>query len=153
MDNRCCDQEGKECGEVPAVETEGPTCPPRLTERRDSFTLFTEGDMLYEAMLASIASARHSIRLESHIFADDEVGRRFAGALAERARAGVEIRLHIDAAGSLFWGPRSLERHLREQGGRAMVSPLELEGAPPLQPAQPPQGDGGGRRAGLSRRF
>lgn len=116
MDDRCCDQEGEECSEVPAVEADGPTCLPRLTERRDAFTLYTEGDLLYEAMLASIASARHSIRLESYIFADDEVGRRFAGALAERARAGVEIRLHIDAAGSLFWGPRSLERHLREQG-------------------------------------
>lgn len=78
--------------------------------------LFIEGDELYAAMLASIASARHSIKLESYIFADDEIGRRFAIALGERARAGVQVLVNIDAAGSLFWASRRLERMLADDG-------------------------------------
>lgn len=78
------------------------SCAPPLLEGHNSFELFTEGDVLYEAMLASIASAQHDIRLESYIFADDEIGQQFAEALAERARAGIKVRLHIGAAGSLF---------------------------------------------------
>jgi len=82
------------------------------------FPLFVEGDDLYEAMLASIAGARREVWLESYIFADDAIGRRVAAALAERARAGVEVRLHIDAAGSLFWVSRRLARDLVRAGVR-----------------------------------
>ena len=93
-------------------------CIPRLTGGYENFILFTEGDELYENMLSSIASAERSIRLESYILADDEVGRRFAEALVERARAGIEIRVLVDAAGSLFWGSGSFGRTLRNKGLR-----------------------------------
>jgi cardiolipin synthase len=83
-----------------------------------NFTLFTEGDALYDAMLASIEAARRSIWLESYIFADDEVGRRFADTLGAAAGRGVDVRLHIDAAGSLFWFSRRLERGLARDGVR-----------------------------------
>lgn len=83
---------------------------------RNSFKLFTEGDKLYTEMLAAIAAAQQCIELESYIFADDEVGWWFAEALAERARAGVKVRLHIDAAGSLFWVSRRLKKYLKQQG-------------------------------------
>ena len=99
-----------------AMETEESACAPHLTEGREPFILFTEGDVLYNEMLSSIASSQRSIRLESFIFADDEVGWRFAKALAESVRAGVEVNLLIDAAGSLFWGSRSMERYLHEHG-------------------------------------
>ncbi len=82
----------------------------------EHFELFTEGDLLYAAMLAAIAEARHEILLESYIFADDEIGRRFAAALTERARAGVSVRLHLDAAGSLFWASHDLIKQLRRNG-------------------------------------
>lgn len=80
--------------------------------------LFIEGDRLYAAMLDVIRGARHSIKLESYIFADDEIGRQFATALGERARAGVQVLVHIDAAGSLFWGSRHLGQLLRREGVR-----------------------------------
>ena len=110
--NSCCDNY--------AVKTGAPTCTcvPSLTVEHGPFALFTEGDVLYEAMLASIAAAQHTISLESFLFADDEIGRRFGEALVERVRAGIEVRLLIDAAGSLFWISRSLERYLREHGVR-----------------------------------
>ncbi|MEO8310525.1 MAG: phospholipase D-like domain-containing protein [Caldimonas sp.] len=78
--------------------------------------LFTEGDALYEAMLASIDSATTVVRMESYIFASDEIGWRFARALASSAAAGVDVRVHLDAAGA--WGSTSssLQRFLRSHG-------------------------------------
>lgn len=84
----------------------------------NSIRIYTEGDELYEAMLAAIRRARHSVKFESYIFADDEVGRRFIEALVERARAGVQVLVYVDAVGSLFSGPRQVERALRAGGVR-----------------------------------
>jgi cardiolipin synthase len=85
----------------------------------DACVVFGEGDELYATMLADIASAKQAIRLESYIFAGDEVGWRFAKALAERARAGVHVRVHIDAAGALFEGTEKLFRRLLDDGVEA----------------------------------
>ena len=82
------------------------------------FELYTEGDQLYAAMLGATRSAARSVRLESYIFAADDVGWEFAHALAERARRGVDVRVQIDAAGSLLWASRALDRYLRAQGVR-----------------------------------
>lgn len=118
MDGSRCESLNDPCCRHPAVKAGEPICAcvPELIKGEEPFVLFTEGDELYGSMLSSIASAKRSVRLESYIFADDEVGRRFAGALAERARSGVDVRLLIDAAGSLFWSSRSLGRYLREHG-------------------------------------
>lgn len=91
---------------------DGCGCSPGLKKAPDNLELFIEGDDLYQSMLASMASAQQYIQLESYIFADDEVGRRFAEALGERAQAGVDVRVHIDAAGSLFPASRRLVREL-----------------------------------------
>lgn len=91
-------------------------CAPELAPYRNSFELFTEGDELYQSMLTSIASAEQSVDLESYIFADDEIGRRFADALVDRASSGVQVRVHLDAAGSLFWVSRRLKAYLCKQG-------------------------------------
>jgi cardiolipin synthase len=82
----------------------------------DSFQLFTDGDTLYDDMLAAIAGARDHVLLESYIFADDEIGRRFATALAAATARGVVVRMHLDAAGSLFWHSRRLAKWLRQAG-------------------------------------
>ncbi len=81
-----------------------------------SFQLFTEGDDLYADMLTAIAAAREHVLLESYIFADDEVGRLFADRLSERARQGIIVRVHLDAAGSLFWHSHRLSGGLRKSG-------------------------------------
>jgi cardiolipin synthase len=52
-------------------------------------------------MLERIAAARRAVHFENYIVRDDATGRRFAAALAERARAGVRVRLLYDAFGSL----------------------------------------------------
>jgi cardiolipin synthase len=78
--------------------------------------IIVEGDHLYDAMLASIEAARSSILLESYILAYDEVGQPLLDALAARAREGLDVRLHVDAFGSLFGFPRAAERGLKQAG-------------------------------------
>ena len=63
-------------------------------------TLLEDGQATYPAMLAVIRSAKHHVHLETYIFDDDEVGRMFAAALVQRAKAGVKVRLVYDAFGS-----------------------------------------------------
>lgn len=71
----------------------------------------------YPAWLDAIAGARHWIHFESYIINSDRTGRVFAEALAERARAGVRVRLLYDWLGSLStMTSRSFWRILRDAG-------------------------------------
>jgi cardiolipin synthase A/B len=58
------------------------------------------GDEIFPAMLAAIRGARHTINFESYIYWSGDIGRMFADALAERARAGVQVRVLLDWLGS-----------------------------------------------------
>ena len=62
-------------------------------------TLLQNGDAFYPAMLKAIREARDSVNFETYIFEPDEIGLQFIEAFKERARAGVEVRLLIDAFG------------------------------------------------------
>lgn len=72
----------------------------------------------YPAWLAAISGARRSVLFENYIIADDGTGREFVAALAERARAGVAVRLIYDWMGALGVGTRSLLQPLVEAGGQ-----------------------------------
>ena len=104
-----------EAGQAATTFDDPISCVPLISSGEGDFELFTEGDDLYRSMLAAITEARTSVRLETYIFADDEIGRSFAEVLAEKAAAGVPVRVLIDSAGSLFWSSRRLERFLRQQ--------------------------------------
>ena len=91
---------------------------PAPREDWEAFRLFVEGDTLYDAMVAAIEGATNHIRMESYIFAADEVGVRFAAALAERAGAGIDVRLQLDAFGAGQAGFRGLQRQLEGSGVR-----------------------------------
>ena len=71
----------------------------------------------YPAWLEAIAGARRSVLFENYIIADDETGRAFAAALAERARAGVAVRVIYDWMGALGMGSASVLEPLIEAGG------------------------------------
>jgi len=58
------------------------------------------GDQIFPAMLDAIASAKKTISFETYIYWDGAVGKRFADALSERAKAGVKVHVTIDWAGS-----------------------------------------------------
>jgi len=58
------------------------------------------GDEIFPAMLEAIQSAQKTITFETYIYWSGDVGRKFAAAFIERARAGVKVNLTIDWAGS-----------------------------------------------------
>src|SRR5690606_29038980 len=67
-------------------------------------TLLVDGTAAFPAMLETIAGARRRVIFENYIIRDDDVGRRFARALAERARAGVEVFVLYDWLGCMRTG-------------------------------------------------
>jgi len=73
--------------------------------------LLIDAEATFEAWHAAIAAARETILLENYIFHDDDTGRGFIAALAERARAGVRVCVAYDWLGCLgqsgarFWQP------------------------------------------------
>ena len=58
------------------------------------------GDACFEAIEASIAAATHHIHLEYYLWTPDRIGTRLRDRLVDQARAGVRIRLLLDAIGS-----------------------------------------------------
>jgi len=70
--------------------------------------LLNNGDAFYPRMLEAIAAARVSITIEAYIYWAGEVGQIFARALAERAEAGVTVKILLDAIGSASIGKEIL---------------------------------------------
>ncbi|HET9530897.1 MAG TPA: phospholipase D-like domain-containing protein [Blastocatellia bacterium] len=86
-------------------------------QRNTSVEVLTNGEVFYEAELEAIRAARHSINLEAYIFQKGEVTARFIEAMTERARAGVQVKIVLDAIGS-FATWNSYFKELREAGGQ-----------------------------------
>ncbi|MFT4197970.1 MAG: cardiolipin synthase [Pseudoxanthomonas sp.] len=80
--------------------------------------LLVDGGATYDALLEAIAGARNHVHLEYYIFEPDRIGTRVRDALVERARAGVEVRLLLDAVGSAKVGARFLQP-LHAAGGHS----------------------------------
>jgi cardiolipin synthase len=62
--------------------------------------IYAGGDETCDALVEAIGAARHDVHCEYYIFEPDRSGARLRDALAERARAGVKVRLLVDALGS-----------------------------------------------------
>lgn len=71
------------------------------TRRRSKVRRLKNGTEFYPAELEAIRGAKHAINLEYYEFLPGEVATQILDALAERARSGVEVRLIVDAAGSM----------------------------------------------------
>lgn len=76
----------------------------------------TNGENYYEAELAAISRAKESVNLEAYIFKKGKVGERFIEVLTERAKAGVKVKLVVDAIGS-FTTWRRFFKPLTDAGG------------------------------------
>jgi cardiolipin synthase A/B len=59
------------------------------------------GDAIFPAMLEAVRSAERTITFETYIYWSGFIARDFAEALAERAEAGVEVRVLLDWQGSV----------------------------------------------------
>lgn len=74
------------------------------------------GDEIFASMLESIHGAEHTIDMMTFVYWRGDIAHEFAGALSERARAGVRVRLLLDGFGS-----RLIEKDQLEAMERAGV--------------------------------
>ncbi|MGW8951897.1 phospholipase D-like domain-containing protein [Streptomyces sp. NPDC055709] len=66
----------------------------------NSLVPLRNGDEIFGAMLAGIRRAEHTVDMMTFVYWKGDIARQFAQALAERARAGVRVRLLLDGFGS-----------------------------------------------------
>ncbi len=59
-----------------------------------------ENGAFFDVLIAHIRAARYSVHFETFLWKDGQLGRRLADALIDRARAGVQVRVLLDANGS-----------------------------------------------------
>lgn len=79
--------------------------------------VFLDGNDKFDSLVADIEAATDHVHLLYYIFRPDELGTRILTALAERAEAGVEVRLCFDAMGGKGVRKKDLAR-LRAAGGQ-----------------------------------
>jgi cardiolipin synthase len=75
----------------------------------------------YPAWHRAIAAAQRKIYFENYIVADDRVGREFVGALAQKARGGVRVRVIYDWLGARGLASSSLWQPLIDAGAEVRV--------------------------------
>ena len=69
-------------------------------QRAITLAVLTNGEEFYPEELRAIAAAQQSINLEAYILQRGDIAQQYVDALAERARAGVKVRLVLDGLGS-----------------------------------------------------
>jgi cardiolipin synthase len=81
----------------------------------NSITELLNGDAIFPPMLEAIRGAQRTITFETFIYWSGNIGREFADALSERARAGVKVSILLDWVGSTKMDEALLEQ-LKESG-------------------------------------
>ncbi len=66
----------------------------------NALEILNNGDAFYPAMLEAVREATASITIEAYIYWAGEIGHAFAEALAAKARAGLPVKILLDAIGS-----------------------------------------------------
>jgi cardiolipin synthase len=66
----------------------------------NSYTVLTNGDQIFPAMLQAVNGARRRISFETYIYNEGVIGRQFTDAFLAAAQRGVQVHLVIDAMGS-----------------------------------------------------
>lgn len=85
--------------------------------RGSRYTVLTNGDEIYAAMIGAIDRARTRIEFETYNFLDGSAATRVANALAAAARRGVEVRVIVDTVGATP-PPETLRKDLADAGVR-----------------------------------
>ncbi len=76
----------------------------------NAVTVLRNGDEIFPAMLEAIEQSERWVELATYVYWTGEIAQRFAAALAERARAGVEVRVLVD-----WIGGRLMDRGLVDE--------------------------------------
>ncbi len=83
-----------------------------VTEAR----ILRDGSEAFPVMLEMIRDAAQSVWFENFIFAGDATGQRFARALGEAVRRGVEVRVLYDPVGTMMVKGGSIAKALQAEG-------------------------------------
>ena len=82
--------------------------------RGNAVEIFQNG-AFFDALLEDILAARHTINFETFLWKEGRIGQRTADALSRQARAGVKVRLVLDAVGCKEMG-EGARAQLRDAG-------------------------------------
>ena len=74
-----------------------------------------ENGAYFEVLLAEIRSAKRSVHFDVFLWKEGVLGQRVADALSERARAGLRVRVLLDALGTRKMG-KAAERQMKDAG-------------------------------------
>ena len=100
--DRFCDMDGKpmvipevalDISRLASAVTDAPIIGGNLVE------VYIHANQAYDQMEKAIREAQHHVFMMSYIFRADQAGQRFRDLLAERARAGIEVKLLVDGVG------------------------------------------------------
>jgi cardiolipin synthase len=69
----------------------------------------------FDALIAEIAAAKRSVHFETFLWKEGVLGKRVADALSGRARAGLKVRVLLDAVGTKKMG-KAAEREMKDAG-------------------------------------
>jgi hypothetical protein len=122
------------------------------TVRRSRLTRLKNGTEFYPAELEAIRGARNTVNLEYYEFAEGRVSTAVLDALIERAHAGVEVRLIVDAAGSFHTRSLLFQLPQSRRWPDALVQPSASRRLAKGEQPYSPQADGDRRQNGLYRR-
>jgi cardiolipin synthase len=112
-----------ESAELGALAHAATGIPP--TTARD-VRLLVDGAAKYTALLEDVRQARNHIHLEYYIYQPDRSGTALRDALVERARAGIKVRLLLDAMGSSKASRRFFAPLVEAGGEIAWFHPVKL---------------------------
>jgi cardiolipin synthase len=79
-----------------------------------------ENGAFFEVLLQRIRAAQQSVHFETFLWKEGVLGQRVADALSERARAGKQVRVLLDATGSKEVG-KAARRQMEEAGCRVVL--------------------------------
>jgi cardiolipin synthase len=80
-----------------------------------NYQIYSTSKEAWDAMYQAILGAEKSIYWELYIFVDDEAGKPFFDVLEQKARAGLDVKLIVDAMGS-FWLSKERIKSLKDAG-------------------------------------
>jgi cardiolipin synthase A/B len=96
----------------------------------NAVSILPGGEEAFAAMERVIESATHHVHALFYIWKNDKTGRRFRDLLIDKAKAGVQVRVLVDAFGSPVMATQ-FARRLRKAGGRvARFLPPDLLSLP-----------------------
>ena len=88
--------------------------------RGNKAQILINGDEIFPAFVETISSARESVNLLTYIYWHGEIARQVADAVCERAQAGIEVNVLLDAVGSAKMG-RELTGKMRDAGANLAI--------------------------------